>query len=290
MQIRDILVFIRTEDALISQPGPILIIGGSGKTGGRVNTLLKSLGFSTRPVSRNTTPAFDWTRPDGWANALDGVSAAYVTYQPDLAVEGATEAIAKLCRLARAKGLQRIVLLSGRGEPGAQRAEAVLQASGIEWTIVRASWFDQNFSEGYLIDGVLAGEVALPAGSVHEPFIDIDDIADVVTAALSEDGHANRLYEVTGPRLLTFADAVAEIAQVTGRPIRYRQITPDEFTAGMRGAAPDDVIDLLLELFTVVLDGRNSSVTYGVKEALGRPARDFSDYVRKTAATGVWSV
>lgn len=274
----------------MSQRDPILIIGGGGKTGGRVNTLLKARGFSTRPVSRSTTPAFDWTRPEGWASALDGVSAAYVTYQPDLAVEGATEAIAELCRLARDKGLQRLVLLSGRGEPGAQRAEAVLQASGVEWTIVRASWFDQNFSEGYLIDGVLAGEVALPAGPVREPFINIDDIADVVTAALSEDGHANRLYEVTGPRLLTFAEAVAEIAQVTGRPIRYRQITPEEFTAGMRGAAPDDVIDLLHELFTVVLDGRNSSVTYGVQEALGRPARDFSDYVRKTAATGVWSV
>jgi len=274
----------------MSQRDPILIIGGGGKTGGRVNTLLKARGFSTRPVSRSTTPAFDWTRPEGWASALDGVSAAYVTYQPDLAVEGATEAIAELCRLARDKGLQRLVLLSGRGEPGAQRAEAVLQASGVEWTIVRASWFDQNFSEGYLIDGVLAGEVALPAGPVREPFIDIDDIADVVTAALSEDGHANRLYEVTGPRLLTFAEAVADIAQVTGRPIRYRQITPEEFTAGMRGAAPDDVIDLLHELFTVVLDGRNSSVTYGVQEALGRPARDFSDYVRKTAATGVWSV
>lgn len=274
----------------MSQRDPILIIGGGGKTGGRVNTLLKARGFSTRPVSRSTTPAFDWTRPEGWASALDGVSAAYVTYQPDLAVEGATEAIAELCRLARDKGLQRLVLLSGRGEPGAQRAEAVLQASGVEWTIVRASWFDQNFSEGYLIDGVLAGEVALPARPVREPFIDIDDIADVVTAALSEDGHANRLYEVTGPRLLTFAEAVAEIAQVTGRPIRYRQITPEEFTAGMRGAAPDDVIDLLHELFTLVLDGRNSSVTYGVQEALGRPARDFSDYVRKTAATGVWSV
>jgi uncharacterized protein YbjT (DUF2867 family) len=274
----------------MSQRDPILIIGGGGKTGGRVNTLLKARGFSTRPVSRTTTPAFDWTRPDGWARALDGVSAAYVTYQPDLAVEGATEAIAELCRLARDKGLQRLVLLSGRGEPGAQRAEAALQASGVEWTIVRASWFDQNFSESYLIDGVLAGEVALPAGSVREPFIDIDDIADVVTAALSEHGHANRLYEVTGPRLLTFADAVAEIAQATGRPIRYRQITPEEFTAGMRGAAPDDVIDLLHELFTVVLDGRNSSVTHGVQEALGRPARDFSDYVRKTAATGAWSI
>jgi len=274
----------------MSQRDPILIIGGGGKTGSRVNSLLQARGFPTRPVSRSTTPSFDWTRPEGWTAALDGVSAAYVTFQPDLAVDGATEAIAELSRLAREKGLKRIVLLSGRGEPGAQRAEAVLQSSGVEWTIVRASWFDQNFSEGYLIDGILAGEVALPAGPVPEPFIDIDDIADVVTAALSEDGHANRLYEVTGPRLLTFSEAVNEIARVVGRPIRYRQVTPEESIGSMRGAAPDDVIDLLHELFTVVLDGRNSKVMHGVEEALGRPARDFSDYVRKTAATGIWRI
>lgn len=274
----------------VAQRNPVLIVGGTGKTGGRVNTLLKTRGFQTRPVSRGTAPSFDWTRPEGWAAALDGVSAAYVTYQPDLAVEGATESIAELSRLARDKGLERVVLLSGRGEPGAQRAEAALQASGAPWTIVRASWFNQNFSEGYLIDGVLAGEIALPAGDVAEPFIDVDDIADVVTAALTEDGHASRLYEVTGPRLLTFAEAIADIAQAAGRPIRYRQVTPEEFTNSMRGSAPDDVIDLLQELFTVVLDGRNSKVMHGVDEALGRPARDFSDYARKTAATGIWSV
>lgn len=274
----------------VAQRNPVLIVGGTGKTGGRVNTLLKTRGFQTRPVSRGTAPSFDWTRPEGWAAALDGVSAAYVTYQPDLAVEGATESIAELSRLARDKGLERVVLLSGRGEPGAQRAEAALQASGAPWTIVRASWFNQNFSEGYLIDGVLAGEIALPAGDVAEPFIDVDDIADVVTAALTEDGHASRLFEVTGPRLLTFAEAIADIAQAAGRPIRYRQVTPEEFTNSMRGSAPDDVIDLLQELFTVVLDGRNSKVMHGVDEALGRPARDFSDYARKTAATGIWSV
>jgi uncharacterized protein YbjT (DUF2867 family) len=268
---------------------PILIIGGGGKTGARVNTLLNARGIATRPVSRSSAVPFDWTRPETWPAALDGVSKAYVTYQPDLAVAGAAEAIAEIGRLAREKGLERVVLLSGRGEPGAQRAEAALQASGVAWTIIRASWFNQNFSEGYLIDGVLAGEVALPAGAVPEPFIDVDDIADVVVAALTEARHANRLYEVTGPRALTFAQAVAEIAAATGRPIRYRQISPEQFAAGMRQAGvPDDVTALLDELFTVVLDGRNSPVMHSVEEALGRPARDFSDYARKTVATGVW--
>ena len=270
---------------------PILIIGGSGKTGGRVNTLLQARGIATRPASRSTTIPFDWTRPEAWAAALDGASHAYVTYQPDLAVEGAAEAIAELSRLAREKGLERLVLLSGRGEPGAQRAEAALQASGVPWTIVRASWFNQNFSEGYMVEGVLAGEIALPAGAVPEPFIEVGDIADIVVAALTDERHTNKLYEVTGPRAITFAQAVDEIAKAVGRPIRYRQISAQEFTAGMRQAGmPDDVVVLLDELFTVVLDGRNSQVMHGVEEALGRTPRDFSDYARATAAAGVWSI
>ncbi len=268
---------------------PVLIIGGGGKTGGRVNARLQARGIATRPVSRSTAIAFDWTRPETWPAALDGVSKAYVTYQPDLAVEGAVEAIAELSRLAREKGLEHVVLLSGRGEPGAQRAEAALQTSGVAWTIVRASWFDQNFSEGYLIDGVLAGEIALPAGAVPEPFIDADDIADVVVAALTDERHANKLYEVTGPRALTFAEAAAEIAAATGRAIRYAQISAQDFAVGMRQAGvPDDVVALLYELFTVVLDGRNSKVMQGVEEALGRPASDFADYARAAAATDVW--
>jgi len=272
-----------------TRKAPILIIGGAGKTGGRVNNLLKARGIATRPVSRSTTPSFDWNKPDGWAAALEGVSAAYVTYQPDLAVEGSTEAIAELSRIAREKGLERVVLLSGRGEPGAQRAEAVLQASGVPWTCVRASWFDQNFSESYLLDGVLAGGIALPAGAIPEPFIDADDIADVVVAALTEERHANRLYEVTGPRALTFAQAVEEISRAIGRQIRYVQVAPEDFVTSMRAYAPEDIVQLLNELFTVVLDGRNSGVTHGVQEALGRPAGDFSDYVRRTAASGVWT-
>lgn len=273
-----------------SNQAPVLIIGGAGKTGARVNTLLKQRGIATRPVSRSTPISFDWTRPEGWSAALEGVSKAYVTFQPDLAVDGADAAIAELSELARRKGLERVVLLSGRGEPGAQRAEAALRASGVPWTIVRASWFNQNFSEGYLLDGVLAGEIALPAGAVPEPFIDADDIADVVVAALTDERHANKLYEVTGPRALTFAQAVKEISASVGRPVNYTQITPEDFVISMRAYAPEDIVQLLNELFTVVLDGRNTQVANGVQEALGRPPLDFSDYARKVAAAGAWNI
>jgi uncharacterized protein YbjT (DUF2867 family) len=268
---------------------PILIIGGNGKTGRRVDNLLRAQNIATRPVSRSSPVPFDWLKPEDWPAALDGVRKAYVTFQPDLAVEGSTEAIAELARLALDKGVEHMVLLSGRNEPGAQRAEAALQMSGLNWTNVRTSWFDQNFSEGYLLEGVLAGEIALPAGPVPEPFIDVDDIADVVVAALTHERHINKVYELTGPEALTFADAVDLVAKAAGRPIHYIQIPADDFAAGMRDAGePEEVIALLVELFTVVLDGRSSGITHGVEEALGRPPRSFVDYARRAAATSVW--
>jgi uncharacterized protein YbjT (DUF2867 family) len=268
---------------------PVLIIGGAGKTGARVNQLLQAQGIATRPVSRSSAIAFDWLQPQGWAAALAGVSKAYVTFQPDLAVEGSTEAITELARLAREQGLEHVVLLSGRGEPGAQRAEAALAASGLTWTVVRASWFNQNFSEGYLRDGVVAGEIALPAGDVREPFVDTDDIAEVAVAALTGAAAPNRVYEVTGPHALTFAEAVAEIAPGLGRPLNYRQISYAEFEVQLRAQqVPEDIVALMQELFTVVLDGRNNAVTHGVEQALGRPARDFSTFVRDAVAAGAW--
>jgi uncharacterized protein YbjT (DUF2867 family) len=269
---------------------PVLVVGGTGKTGRRVVERLAARGIPVRIGSRSANPAFDWEDPSGWTAALDGVGAAYITYYPDLAAPGAPEAIDALVGQALAQGVRRLVLLSGRGEEEAQQAEQVLQASGADWTIVRASWFSQNFSEGVVRDGVIAGEIALPAGDVGEPFVDADDIADVVVAALTEDGHAGQLYEVTGPRLLTFAEATAEIARATGRPVRYTRVPTEEFAAMLAEQnTPADFVELLLYLFTTVLDGRNASLADGVQRALGRAPKDFADYARDAAASGAWA-
>ena len=210
----------------------------------------------------------------------------YITYYPDLAAPGAAEAIGDLARLAT-KGVKRLVLLSGRGEPEAQAAEQMLQASGADWTIVRASWFMQNFSESMMLRPILAGEMALPVSAVREPFIHADDIADIVTAALTDDRHIGQLYEVSGPRALTFAEATAEIAKATGRAIST--ISPEELVQGLaQEQVPADIAMLVNELFTVMLEGHNEYLTDGVHQALGRNPRDFSEYTRETAATGIW--
>ncbi|NOX43408.1 MAG: NmrA family NAD(P)-binding protein [Gammaproteobacteria bacterium] len=269
---------------------PILIIGKNGKTGARVNQRLQTLGYATRPVSRSTSPSFNWDNPATWQSAIKGARSAYVTYQPDLAVPHAEAAIKEFVRVAGENGLKHIVLLSGRGEEGAQRAEQVLQNSGISWNIVRCSWFSQNFSESFMLEGILAGELVLPAADTVEPFVDADDIADVAVAALTEPGRRNRLYELTGPRALNFAQCIKEISEALGRPVKYTTVTVDEYINALREQGqPENLQWLLRELFTVVFDGRNSNVISGVEEALGRRPTDFKTYVQKTIESGVWA-
>jgi uncharacterized protein YbjT (DUF2867 family) len=266
-----------------------LVIGGRGKTGRRVAKRLTARGLPVRIGSRSGEPPFDWEDQTTWAPALRNVGSVYVTYQPDLAVQGAADTVRLFTERAVENGVRRLVLLSGRGEEGAQLGEQAVRDSGADWTIVRSSWFNQNFSEGNLLDQVLSGEVALPAGNVVEPFVDADDIADVAVAALMEDGHAGQLYEVTGPRLLTFAQAVEEIAKATGREIRYVPISMEQVVSLLTEYdMPAEYVTLLTYLFTEVMDGRNAHLTDGVQRALGREPRDFTDYARD-AATGVWS-
>ena len=267
---------------------PILVIGSTGKTGRRIVRRLRKQGTVVREGTRRAQPAFDWADPATWPAALDGVKAAYICYHPDLAVPGAPAAIEELTLRAREAEVERLVLLSGRGERNAQRCEEIVRTSGVDYTLIRASWFAQNFSEGMLFDSVNAGMVAMPVGDVREPFVDADDIADVAVAALCDDRHTGELYEVTGPRLMTFAEAVKEIADETGREVSYQSITLEQFHTALTHASGPEMAELLTELCREVLDGRNESLGDGVQRALGRAPRDFADFVQYTAATGVW--
>ena len=269
--------------------GPILIIGGTGKTGRRVAEILRGKGCAVRIGSRTATPPFDWDKEATWDTCLEGARAVYITYAPDLAMPGATDAIAALVGKARRQGVQRLVLLSGRGEEEAQACERIVQEGGLSWTVVRASWFNQNFSEGAFHEMVMAGLITLPAGDIPEPFVDVDDIAEVAAAALTEPGHEAQVYELTGPRLMTFADAAGEIGQATGREIRFQEVPHKAFVAEVAASgAPSEVVWMLDYLFSTVLDGRNAQLADGVQRALGRPPRDFADFARNAAAAGAW--
>lgn len=268
-----------------------LVLGGTGKTGRRVAERLQETGREVRIGSRSAVPSFDWNNEAGWEACLKGVTAAYITFAPDLAIPGATDAIQAFVNLAREKGVKRLVLLSGRGEAEAQACERIVQNAGLEWTIVRSSWFHQNFSEGAFIDMVLNGAITLPAGDTPEPFVDVDDIAEVAVAALTQDFHNGQIYEVSGPRLMTMADIAAELSKATGRQIAYIDIPHEAFMGEItKSGAPKDVAWMLDYLFSTVLDGRNAHLTDGIQRALGRPPKDFAMYAREVAASGLWRV
>ncbi|MEV4350819.1 NmrA family NAD(P)-binding protein [Actinoplanes sp. NPDC049596] len=262
-----------------------LLIGGTGKTGRRVAERLDKQGVDVRVGSRSSATRFDWDDESTWAPALAGARAAYITFYPDLGLPGAAAKVEALARLAVSQGVEQLVLLSGRGEPLALEAEERVKAAGAGWTIVSCAWFMQNFSEDFLVEAVRSGTVMLPAGDVPEPFVDAEDIADVVAAALTDKRHQGRRYELTGPRALTFGDVAAELSRATGRTVKYTAITYEQYQDVLREIGlPVELGDM----FRHILDGRNVRPADGVREALGRPARDFAQYADRHAGTGVW--
>ncbi|WP_343487895.1 NAD(P)H-binding protein [Allomuricauda sp. d1] len=268
----------------------ILVLGGTGKTGKRIVERLNRLGHNVRVGSRSANPSFDWNQPANWPTVLEGMDKIYITYQPDLAVPGAKEAIEALTKVAQEKGVQKLVLLSGKGEVEAERCEQIVLNSGIDTTIIRASWFNQNFSESHFLGPIQQGMVALPNVHSKTPYVDANDLADAAVEVLLNDGHKNQIYELTGPRLLTFEGVVAEIAEATGRDLKFIPISLEDYVAAMKEMGlPGDVVWLIEYLFTEVLDNLdNQVITNDIEKLLGRKPIDFSDYVAKTAKTGIW--
>ncbi len=268
----------------------ILIIGGTGKTGSRIVNLLNEQGHNVRVGSRSATPAFDWHQPEDWTAALEGMDSIYITYQPDLAVPGALEAIEELVKQSKRAGVKRLVLLSGKGEREAQLCEQVVIHSGLRYTIVRANWFNQNFSENFLLEPVVQGVVALPMATMKIPFVDVRDIAEVAAKALTEDEHNGEIYELTGDQTYTFEEVVTEISKATGRDIKFIPVSIEAYVAELRKIDLDkDFIWLIEYLFTEVLGNPdNSIITHDIEKVLGRKPIAFADYVKETAEAGVW--
>jgi len=267
----------------------ILVLGGKGKTGSRVASRLIEKGQTVRIGSRTEEPSFDWENSNTWEAALRGMDSVYITFQPDLAVPGAKEAIEGFTNLAVTSGVRKVVLLSGKGEKEAEECEHIVMNSGLDWTVVRASWFNQNFSESFFLDPIVAGHVALPKNEALVPYVDANDIADVVVASLLDDKHNSEIYELTGPRALTFSDVVREISAATGREIQFTPISMQEYNVMMKEFnLPDGYLWLINYLFEEVLVESNSIVTNDIEKILGRKPIDFTTYAHEVAKSGVW--
>ncbi len=269
----------------------ILVIGGTGKTGRRVVEQLNNKGFEPRIGSRQASPGFDWDNKDTWVDALNGIEKMYVTYYPDLAVPGAKESIKSLTYLAKELGVKKMVLLSGKGESEAEASEKIVMDSGLDYTIVRASWFNQNWSESFFLDAILSGEVALPMSDILIPFVDANDIAEVAATVLLDDVYNGEIIELTGPELITFKDIVDIISKTSGRRLDFYDITLEQYISGMKQMQiPNDVVWLIEYLFSHVLTNpKNQVVVHDIERILGRKAKPFIEYAQEVAKTGVWN-
>ncbi|MGW0187844.1 NmrA family transcriptional regulator [Streptomyces sp. NPDC003362] len=267
----------------------VVVTGASGRTGRRVAEAARAAGLGVRPASR--AHGFGWDSPAGWADVLRGADAAYLVHPADVGAPAAAEAVGRLAREAVGLGVRRLVLLSARGEEQALATEAALRESGADWTVVRAAWFAQNFSEGPLVEELRqGGELVFCGGAVREPFVDVRDVAEVVVAALTAgDRYVGEVVEVSGPRLLTFGEAVAEVAGAAGRELSYRPVPAREYGERLAGfGLPPEEVAFLVEVFESLLDGRNAYLSDGVRRVLGREPRDFAEYAAEAAAAGAW--
>ncbi|WP_439663924.1 NmrA family NAD(P)-binding protein [Lentzea sp. HUAS TT2] len=257
----------------------ILVLGATGKTGRRVVRTLEAAGITPRKASRAT--GFDWNDTTTWKPFLHDVVSAYVIAPENPAL--ATPFV----DLAATSGVRRLVLLSGRGLDktpaelfqGMHAAEDALRAGTVPWTILRANNFNQNFSENVWNPDALA----LPVDDTPEPFVDVQDIAEVAALALTTDDHHNQTYELTGPEALTFTEALAKIAKATGRDLTLTRLTPDEYRAHLQAeGVPEEVAAELNLLFEAMRAGLLATPTNDVERLLGRPATTFDAYVSET--------
>ncbi|TCM45883.1 NAD(P)H-binding protein [Kribbella sp. VKM Ac-2568] len=277
---------------------PILILSGKGKTGRRVVEQLDARQLPVRLASRSSEQPFDWYDENTWSGTVAGIDTAYLA--PPVGPTGLAQA-GKFIKQAASEGLRRVVLLSGRGvgSPGREFAvyesglelEHAVKDSGADWTIVRPAWFMQGFSEDFMLDYVQAGEIRLSAGDGAEAWIDTNDVGDVMAAALLDERHTGETYSLSGPRTLTMAEVAAELSTATGRPIASVDLVPEQHVAEMveYGVLREDA-ESVRDLFAVIRNHRSEYVSDGVQQVLGRAPRDFADWARETAKTGVWSV
>jgi uncharacterized protein YbjT (DUF2867 family) len=269
----------------------ISVLAASGKSGRRVVAALRAAGHPVRAASRSSEVRFDWQDPRTWTAATDGAAALYLVAPEDPAP------LRPFVDLVQEAGVKRVVLLSGRGREAwngrfgqaMAAAEDVVRSSDLNWTVVGANNFMQNFTEDLWYEPLLAGRLALPTGGVPEPFVDLDDVAAVVARLLTTDGYARRTLELSGPAALTFADAVATIATAAGRAIRFEELTPDAYADELRAAGLGDWAGELGGMFEVMRDGHLAAPTGAVEEVLGRPPRSFEDWVARVAPTRVWA-
>jgi uncharacterized protein YbjT (DUF2867 family) len=267
----------------------LLIVGGTGTTGSRVADQVRGPGVAVRIATRRPSAAehvrFDWTEPRSHAGVLTGIDAIYLV--APIGVTEPASLVEPFLATALHAGVRRVVLLSSSAIPeggtGLGGLHRLVRTTVPEWTVLRPSWFMQNFLGDHPVGTAVreSGEIVTATGDGRVAFIDAADIAAVAARALTDEEPHNTSYVLTGPEALSYADTAAIIAGVTGRPIRHRPVGPAELTDRLTAAGyPRDFAELLPGLDVAISTGTEDRVTTTVPELTGRPARSFTDFAR----------
>jgi uncharacterized protein YbjT (DUF2867 family) len=272
----------------------ILVTGASGNVGSALLAHLRTEGATTRAAYRDPArtaeaiklgqPAvtLDLAEPRTVVPAFDGVDTVFL-----LGAVGPAQTTHELNVLdaARAAGARVVKLSVWRADEGLtpiaalhRPVEEALLASGLSWTILRPNFYLQNFLRQPIRD---TAEFSFPLITAPISFIDVDDIARVAARVLTTDGHDGRIYDLTGPAALSYADAAVVLSEVLGRQVRYVGLADDQARAAMLGRGmPEFYVDALIEVARAYRDGGAGTVTSTVRDLTGRAALGFADFVR----------
>ena len=266
----------------------VLVLGGTGTTGRRIVAGLRANGVTARAATRKPGEAgqvrFDWTDRGTHADALRGASALYLV-APIGEAEPA-RLVGPFLDDALAAGVRRVVLLGSSAvtaeTPGLGELVRLVRAVP-EWTVLRPSWFMQNFTGEHLVArGVRDGEIVTATGDARVAFVDAGDIAAVAVRALTDPEPHNTEHVLTGPSALSYAEAASVVSARLGRPVRHRAIGTAEFAAFLTASGvPAAFAEVLAALDEDIRRGSEDRVTPAVEQVTGRPARPFETFVQE---------
>jgi len=283
-------------------PDLVLVTGATGNVGRELVPLLSARGVPVRAAVRDPSSAesvlgtaaglelarLDFGEPATHAAALEGVARVFLVRPPDVADAAPFKSFV---RTAKRLGVVQIVVLSVLGAERNpllphRRMERLVEREGIALTALRASFFMQNLSTVHRRDITERDEVFVPAGDGRTSFVDVRDIAAVAAVALTEPGHDDKAYDVTGSEALTYADVARELSAALGRDVRYPRPGVRAFARRMRAQGFElPYILTMIGIYTTARLGLAGRVSGDVEQVLGRPPISFGRFARGNAET-----
>jgi uncharacterized protein YbjT (DUF2867 family) len=264
----------------------VLVTGGTGKTGSLVARQLAARGVEARVATRNvTTPDqvhFEWGNTASFSTALDGVDAIYLVAPTDRTDH--LPVMRPLLEQAVNQGVSQLVLLSAsslpEGAPMMGEVHAWLRANAARWTVLRPSWFMQNFVTQHLPSIVNEGCIYSATQDGRTPFIDAADIAAVAVEALSDPTLASAERILTGPETLSYDEVAARLSAVSQRPVRHCRLTVEELARRYAGfGIPEHYAGELALMDNAIAHGSEDRTTTEVEQVTGRKATKLTDFL-----------